>query len=1522
MKIRKPAVPASAPKPRQRQSLLWALMGTASLCSSTAWAAAPLPTEGVVKQGIATISTQAQSVVIQQQSARLLTDWRSFSIGAGHTVRFVQPSSQSIALNRVWGGDASVIAGQLQANGQVVLQNPQGVMFSRGAQVDVGSLVATSLRADASLFMRTGRLHFSGAEPGTGLVVNEGVLRAANGGHVVLAGTQVENRGEIHTPSGQTALLAGDVIKVDPTGSGLLQVSVPVSAINARLAHSGVIEADGGSVTLQAAATDAALRQVMQVDGVVKARGVAQQGGEIWLLGGTSGVNRVGGELDVSSAAGQGGAITVLGERVALTGAARLDASGQTGGGQIRVGGDFHGEPVSASLPNAQSTGVGRAVVLDASAKQQGDGGEVVVWADGSTRFEGQVRAQGGAAQGNGGKAEVSGRQHLQFDGQADLRAPQGRMGSLLLDPATLTIGLVSDLNGDGVPGDDLALATLPVADFPGLNAGITATKVASLLSTSDVSLQAGLSLRVEAPLTVAPGGAATTLTLASPDIQINQRMVLNNAALVASADALSVPSTVDQRIRVNAPIQSLSSVTLVAGDIGLNHLIEAPRVNLISSLNAPLSSPSPIVTQLATAPGLITPFLNIGGTAGSSAQVKLLSSSNHVSALAVVAAEADVAINNPAGERLNLRGDVPRFTLRANTGIIQSNADPAGRLNVSEQFNLRVDSTDPVSGAVELTHPGNTFANISSNLAPVTFDVASSLNLFAANGLSASGTAGRKVTLNSGTGLFVLAADITSGSVAAPSVIDITAAGFRSSSTAGLNVSPGGRFLIRSSDATRDSLNRLGFGTTLDKLNYVVLDGYTGPDPTTGNGLYTNRSGSLTPSAAERSAISRVYDATTAFAYQQTGVSGVFRDDGPAGAAPLPMGSGVSYNIKSTGQFANKNVGSGKAYSVAPSQDVAMQTTSGAVLYGLRFAGFNRAAGAGNPISQVTAQTLTTSGVRAVDRAYDGTTSVALDVSGVVLNGINPGDVVTASTSAVGTMVNKNVGNLKPVTVTGLSLTGADAGNYALLDASTPRVNITPLALSGSGINALDRVYDGTSTVSLDLSAARLNILGSPTRGGVLPGDVVTLLGSAAVGQMANKNVGSAKPVTVTGLTISGADAPNYTLSSTYSTTVNITPRSLISSGITALDRVYDGSTQVSLNLGTAAFTHLIAGDAVMLSTAAVARVSDKSVGSAKPVTVTGLTISGVDAANYTLSDVSRPTVNITPRNVISSGITAVDRIYDGSLGVSLNAAVASLSNTVAGDRLALNAASATATMAYKNVGSGKPVTISGLALTGADAANYTLRDTSKPTVNITPLGVAPSGIKALDRSADGSTTVALDTSRAVLTQLVPADTVTLDASAARGSVADPAPGTSKPVTVSGLVLGGVDAVNYTLLQPVIDPASPVVEGLSVSIFPNVWVPTPSVPPVSPVLSAEQIRFEEVRFKQYLQGVADAQEPFRRAMAEALASGFGKENIRKQLTRGLVFETGLAAPAIDRIEPTAGASTCVAVKGLECHRR
>jgi len=162
-----------------------------------------LPTGAQVVQGQAALSQVGSTLTVQQASARLVTNWDSFDIGQSALVRFVQPSSSAVALNRVLSGDATQILGSLQANGQVFVINPAGVLFGRSARVDVGGLVASSLAMADADFM-AGRTVLAGSG---GPVENLGQIQA--GAYVALIAPQVRNGGALLVPHGDVVLAAG-----------------------------------------------------------------------------------------------------------------------------------------------------------------------------------------------------------------------------------------------------------------------------------------------------------------------------------------------------------------------------------------------------------------------------------------------------------------------------------------------------------------------------------------------------------------------------------------------------------------------------------------------------------------------------------------------------------------------------------------------------------------------------------------------------------------------------------------------------------------------------------------------------------------------------------------------------------------------------------------------------------------------------------------------------------------------------------------------------------------------------------------------------------------------------------------------------------------------------------------------------------------------------------------------------------------------------------------------------------------
>ena len=443
--------------------------------------------------------------------------------------------------------------------------------------------------------------------------------------------------------------------------------------------------------------------------------------------------------------------------------------------------------------------------------------------------------------------------------------------------------------------------------------------------------------------------------------------------------------------------------------------------------------------------------------------------------------------------------------------------------------------------------------------------------------------------------------------------------------------------------------------------------------------------------------------------------------------------------------------------------------------------------------------------GVVASDRVYNGTTAVAITATGSGTVSANPADLIAgddvgvvapATGTTAGAMADKNVGSNKPVTVSGVTLSGADAGNYLVAAASGVTVNITPKPLTAV-YAGLSRVYDGLATVTI-----------TGTSADIVSNDLVSITGSGLFTGADAKNVGTGKAISITGGLLGSADALNYSLVNTSGTaTANVTPKTLVAN-YTGGSRVYDGSTMAPV---TGVPEGSIAGDTLSLSQTAVFTGSGaRNVGDGKAVLVSGITLSGRDAVNYSLlADTVSTVGTITPRplNVGGlSGLQAVDRVYDGTRDVQITGSLVAGTTTidvVARDDVSINlpGGNVTAgTMANKAAGTAKAVVVAGLSLGGADAANYAIVGTAGLTVNIAPRPVVLLGVSAQGRVYDGSAVVAINSSGGSLSGVLASDDLRLRSSGITGSMADKNVGSAKAVTVSGLSFEGADLGNYTV--------------------------------------------------------------------------------------------------------------------------
>lgn len=293
--------------------------------------AADLPSGGEIVGGSGTISQSGNTMTITQDTANLAANWQSFSIGSGHTVNFVQPSSTATALNRVLGGDVSVIQGSLNANGRVFLINPNGVLFSPEAQVNVGGLVASTLNLSTEDFM-AGNYSFEGSS--TASIVNQGSIHAADGGTVALVAARIINEGSIFADQGDVLMGAGNRVTVDLGGP--VKLEVERGALETLIEQGGAVRADGGQIYMTAKAAGELAASVINHTGVTQARTLSTgEKGEIILLGDLDhGVTKVSGTLDASAPdGGDGGFIETSAAELELTDGINLTASSVFGKG-------------------------------------------------------------------------------------------------------------------------------------------------------------------------------------------------------------------------------------------------------------------------------------------------------------------------------------------------------------------------------------------------------------------------------------------------------------------------------------------------------------------------------------------------------------------------------------------------------------------------------------------------------------------------------------------------------------------------------------------------------------------------------------------------------------------------------------------------------------------------------------------------------------------------------------------------------------------------------------------------------------------------------------------------------------------------------------------------------------------------------------------------------------------------------------------------------------------------------------
>ncbi|NEO56460.1 MAG: filamentous hemagglutinin N-terminal domain-containing protein, partial [Okeania sp. SIO3B5] len=490
--------------------------------------------------------------------SNLFHSFDQFNLNTNQTANFLTtPDTQNI-FGRVTGGNTSTINGLIKViggNSNLFLINPAGIMFGPNASLNIPASFTVTTATGIGFnnnnfwFKAIGTNDYSqlvGNPSGyrfnqnnSAAIVNQGNLNLNPGENLTLLGGTVVNTGQLSTPGGNITIAAVE-------GSSTLRISQPGHLLSLEVNPKKVNEEDISQLTplflpnlLTGGDNKHATSIIVNADGnVVLTDNVT--------IANTSGDAIASGNIDVSNSDNMVGQVNIFGDRVALINA-NINADGLNSGGTVLIGGDFQGNGI---VPSSQQTSVNQNSFISANAITNGDGGQVIVWSDGITNFDGNISAKGGENSGDGGFVEVSGKQGLNFNGQVNVSAEFGNTGTILLDPENIILGgSESNTSLENSEGNIILQADNDIT----INENIEID--------SSVQLQAGRSININADINTSGG-----------DGNIN---LFGNNDQINSVDRSDGPASINQ----------LDGTTLNAGNgtinIQLGNLGEVGDINL-----------------------------------------------------------------------------------------------------------------------------------------------------------------------------------------------------------------------------------------------------------------------------------------------------------------------------------------------------------------------------------------------------------------------------------------------------------------------------------------------------------------------------------------------------------------------------------------------------------------------------------------------------------------------------------------------------------------------------------------------------------------------------------------------------------------------------------------------------------------------------------------------------------------------------------------------------------------------------
>ena len=1136
-------------------------------------------TGAVVTSGAADISRSGNVTNVNQSTDRAAINWQTFNIRPEETVNFNQPGVSSVTLNRVIGNERSVLEGALNANGQVFLLNSNGVFITRGASINTGGFLAGALNITDEDF-NAGRYIFQGGGDAgkAGAVVNQGTIASKDGGYVVLLGNTVSNQGIITATKGTVALASGEKIRLNINGDSLTGVIVEEGTLNALVENKSAIIADGGQVFLTARAAGELLDSRVNTDGLIQARAISdlkdgsRSGNiEIYAHGGTANIS---GTLDASAPeGGDGGFIETSGDKVKITDTAIINTRANMGLGGANgewlidpdgftIGlttndGDMSASALNANLANgnvtiSSTTGRGNDGNININGAVNWSENTLTLNATNNVYVNSVMTANGSAGltanYGSGTNADetpmglytaaTDANARIDFAGSGALRMG-GELYTVINNAGELAAAR-NNPNGRYALGSDINMSSITdwasldnnaasgfTGMFNGLGHQISGfTGANSLFGNIGVGAAVG-NLRVQqARITSDSSGARTSAGILA---NVNRGNIVNAAATGIGILNTANPGTdipaVGGLVGINYGLVARSysttaiwSVTTAGGLVGVNESVGRIIDSWVSggSISAGTNAATPVAgnvggfvgvnngtvrrsyaTNTISLDGRTDSRLNAGGFVGRNAGIieesytaaGTLTDYNTAPNFGGFAGENTGVIADAYSTRLyGYRSDVEWSAgfVYSNSGVIRNAyaiSSANNRNNIYYGFALNNTGTleniywsaDSYGGGYELPRQtiGATFLDIDSakNISAYNFGA----NMTDAWGAAQSGhPILRNIPVYIATGS---ASSYYGGATSEINSLRLSATGLQGG---------GGDYLLKDGISENNPFTVTAPATG----GYVDAGAWNASDVLTGS-PYANIYGTVKvrpqPLTIQGVIEDKIYDGTTTAVPNNSAANG--------GLAGL-VGNQTLNIVYTSAAFQNDNAGMGKVV------DIAYAVSDGA--NGGRTGNYEIA---NTTTANITPRPVSVS-VSGNDRNYDGTTAATVNTQ---VSGAIAGDSLSVGyASAV--FDDKNAGN-RIVTVNGISLTGADAGNYTI-ESGTSRTTtavITPLPLT----------FYGTADEGgpLQIGSDKL------TAANIVDGDSVNIGGSVRI---ASSSPGSQRITDFSALTVNN---PNYTV-------------------------------------------------------------------------------------------------------------------------------------------------------------------------------------------------------------------------------------------------------------------------------------------------------------------------------------------------------------------------------------------------------